>query len=74
MHEKSVSDRDPNQKFPSFDCHCRRLRTIATRVTKLYDDSLSPAGLTGPQFAMMMHIKWLKPSSVTDLASAMGLD
>lgn len=38
-------------------CTCRRLRRTARRASELYDACLAPAGLTGAQFSLLVHIR-----------------
>lgn len=55
-------------------CLCTRLRRTARGVTKRYDDALAGAGLTTAQFSLLRHLERLESPSITDLATAMGLE
>lgn len=60
-------------KKPS-PCTCINLRRASQAITKIYDEKLSPSGLTVTQFSLLKNIKKLSPISVSDLALAIRLD
>ncbi|WP_313517867.1 MarR family winged helix-turn-helix transcriptional regulator [Pseudomonas sp.] len=55
-------------------CLCTQLRRTARGVTRRYDDALAGAGLTTAQFSLLRHLQRLDSPSITDLATAMGLE
>lgn len=60
-------------KKPS-PCTCLNLRRASLAITKIYDQKLSPSGLTNSQFSLLKHVKHLGPVSVSDLALEIRLD
>ena len=55
-------------------CACLRLRKVTRRVTQLYDQALAPAGLTGPQFSVLAHLRGADDVSIGELAERMVMD
>lgn len=55
-------------------CYCNALRRATRTVTSVYDQALSPAALTLPQFAVLRQIKRAGSVSVTRLAEVAGLE
>lgn len=58
----------------SEECYCKKIRHIASQVTRIYDQYLREAGLTSQQFSALECIRGLGPASVTELSREMGLD
>lgn len=56
------------------DCYCTLLRTVARRMTAIYDEALAPVGINLAQFSLMRKISRLDHSSLTALAASAGLD
>lgn len=63
-----------NCNIKSHPCHCINLRRASSTITSFYDEKLKSCGLTVNQFSLMRHLKFLRDSSVSDLALEMGLD
>jgi len=55
-------------------CHCLSARKRARRITRLYDEKLTPYGLTIGQFGIMIAIASRGHISVQELADALDLD
>jgi len=58
-------------------CTCFKVRSLARRVTQLYDDTLAPSGLRITQFSLLVQARRLgadHPPTVTELAAAMFTD
>lgn len=55
-------------------CLCIDLRSAAQRLTQLYDQAMSPSGISVNQFSLMHQILTLESPTMKDLASASGLD
>lgn len=60
-------------KKPSV-CNCLNLRRASTAITKIYDEKLTPSGLSVSQYSLLRHILLLGPVSVSDLAVKIKLD
>ncbi len=58
----------------TLECACLNLRAATRRVTRRYDETLAPSGLSISQFSMMSFIS-AKPSwGVGELAERLDLD
>jgi DNA-binding MarR family transcriptional regulator len=55
-------------------CHCLSARKRARQITRIYDEKLSPYGLTIGQFGIMTMIASRGEVSVQELANALDLD
>ena len=58
-------------------CTCFKLRSLARRVTQLYDQALAPAGLTVTQFSVIGHARrrdGAAAPTVSELAQALAAD
>lgn len=55
-------------------CASANLRRAARLVTQLYEESLRPAGITGPQFTLLQALKLAPGSSQKWLAELLGTD
>jgi DNA-binding MarR family transcriptional regulator len=55
-------------------CNCLNLRRASQAITEVYDEFLVPSGLKISQFALLKHIKYLGPVSVSKLALEIRLD
>jgi DNA-binding MarR family transcriptional regulator len=64
----------PNPKEVPSPCHCLNLRRAAQSVTALYEASLRDSHLSLAQFTILRYLHRLGPASVSELATAMGLD
>ena len=53
-------------------CNCYILRTISTKITKIYDKALLESGLKITQYAIMKYISILKNSNLNKLSCSMG--
>ena len=62
---------------PAVGCTCFKLRSLARRVTQLYDRVLAPSGLKVTQYSLMAHARRREgatPPTVTELASRLFTD
>ena len=58
-------------------CSCFKLRSLARRVTQLYDHTLAPAGLKVTQYSLLAHVQRRAPRAaptVSELALALFTD
>ena len=53
-------------------CNCYMVRTISTKITKIYDKALLESGLKITQYAIMKCIFILKNSNLNELSCSMG--
>ena len=51
-----------------------RARTVARKVTRLYDEALRPAGITVGQFTTLIGISLANPKSISGFAERLGMD
>jgi DNA-binding MarR family transcriptional regulator len=66
--KRTMSDVEPEL------CNCGALRQAARRVTKLYDDALSPIGLGVNQFSILARLSLVGPSTIQNLARLLVMD
>ncbi|OLN24459.1 Transcriptional regulator, MarR family [Desulfovibrio sp. DV] len=66
MHTSSAPATSP--------CHCANLRRATRAVTRFYDATLAPSGLTVTQYSLLRHLAALAPATAGALGEAMGLD
>lgn len=58
-------------------CTCFKLRSLARRVTQIYDQTLAPAGLTVTQYSLLAHVRRRAPlaaPTVSELAQSLVTD
>ena len=55
-------------------CICIDVRTVANRLTQLYDNAMAPSGMTVTQFSQLNAIQQLGSPTVNELSEAIGLD
>jgi DNA-binding MarR family transcriptional regulator len=55
-------------------CNCAALRQAARRVTRLYDEALTPVGIGLNQFSILSRIARIGPRSVQQLAQTLVMD
>jgi DNA-binding MarR family transcriptional regulator len=55
-------------------CYCIDLRKAARRVSLIYDEALSPAGINLAQFGLLRSIEHRAPVSLTELGRLTELD
>jgi DNA-binding MarR family transcriptional regulator len=55
-------------------CLCTTFRTLARKATAMYDEHLSRAGLTLPQYSLLSRLDGLGTCSLSELADATELD
>ena len=56
------------------DCYCANVRHSAQCLTTLYDEALTPLGLTVSQFYLLTRLAILKKANITQWADAAGLE
>ncbi len=61
-------------KVVPLPCACASLRRAARLVSQLYDDSIRPTGMTGPQFTLLQALKLAPGISQKQLAEILGMD
>lgn len=55
-------------------CYCINIRRAANAITFFYDNALESTGLTVNQFSLLKNLKHLGTSSISSLASYVGLE
>ena len=55
-------------------CAAMRSRTVARKITRLYDDALRPIGITLGQFTTLIGIRIAKPKSISGFAEKLGME
>lgn len=55
-------------------CACLNLRAATRRVTRRYDETLAPAGLTGSQYSMLTFLAAKASWGVAELAGRLDMD
>ena len=55
-------------------CTAMRARTVARKVTRLYDDALRPTGITVGQFTTLIGVSLANPKSISWFAERLGMD
>lgn len=55
-------------------CYCTNLRQSANAISDFYDARLREAGLTAPQYRLLINLKRLGGANITHWAEAVGLD
>jgi len=55
-------------------CACFHLRKTARVVTQIYDESLSPAGLSSGQFVLLLAVRLLGAPTLQQLAATVWVD
>ncbi len=60
-------------KSPS-PCVCMNLRRAARTVTRFYDETLKPSGLTVAQLALLRHIQMAEKTTISELAKLIRID
>lgn len=56
------------------ECYCTLARRSARALTEFYDTALAPSGLRITQYSLLRAIERLEQPSLTQVASATGLD
>ena len=55
-------------------CAAMRSRTVARKITRLYDEALRPVGITLGQFTTLIGISIAKPKSISWFADKLGME
>ncbi|HWA07847.1 MAG TPA: MarR family winged helix-turn-helix transcriptional regulator [Opitutaceae bacterium] len=55
-------------------CACFNLRRVSRAVTQVYDDALTPLGLSSGQFMLLLTVRLLGETSLLQLADAVWTD
>lgn len=55
-------------------CMCIDFRTVANRLTRLYDSAMAPSGMTVTQFSQLNAIQTLDGPTLNELAEEIALD
>lgn len=58
----------------SFGCTCYRLRQVARLVSRAYDASLAPSGMSIGQFGMLETVKAMQGESISRVAHVLQMD
>lgn len=56
------------------ECHCLAARRMARELTRLYEGRLRPHGLRATQFSVLAALSQKGPSTISELADALGLE
>jgi len=76
--ERKVRDRnallDKEILNPADGCTCFRVRRLARRVTKIYEESLAPTGLSVTQYTILSMLRHVGPMSMSELSHRLGMD
>jgi len=59
---------------PAEGCTCFRVRRLARRVTKIYEESLAPTGLSATQYTILSMLRHVGPMSMSELSHRLGMD
>lgn len=59
---------------PTRACRCLAARRYARAVTRLFERRLRPHGLRATQFSVLAALALKGPTSITELAAALGLE
>lgn len=59
---------------PADGCTCFRVRRLARRVTKIYEESLAPTGLSVTQYTILSMLRHVGPMSMSELSHRLGMD
>jgi DNA-binding MarR family transcriptional regulator len=70
----SSAPRSPHRISQVPHCACFNLRKATRAVTQYYDDVLGPSGLRITQFSLLVVIRLLGTTSITQLAEAAVMD
>ena len=71
---KAVAVDDLEARAVGSACLCLSVRKAARRMARLYDDALSPVGLTNGQFALLTMLSARSDWTMQALAEALGTD
>jgi DNA-binding MarR family transcriptional regulator len=55
-------------------CAAMRSRTVARKITRLYDEALRPVGITLGQFTTLIGISIARPKSISGFAEKLGME
>jgi DNA-binding MarR family transcriptional regulator len=59
---------------PADGCTCFRVRRLARRVTKIYEESLAPTGLSVTQYTILSMLRHVGAMSMSELSHRLGTD
>jgi DNA-binding MarR family transcriptional regulator len=59
---------------PADGCTCFRVRRLARRVTKIYEEALAPTGLSVTQYTILSMLRHVGPMSMSELSHRLGMD
>ncbi len=59
---------------PAEGCTCFRVRRLARRVTKIYEESLAPTGLSVTQYTILSMLRHVGAMSMSELSHRLGMD
>lgn len=80
MHKTEQSIREHNAILdkevlnPADGCTCFRVRRLARRVTKIYEEALAPTGLSVTQYTILSMLRHVGPMSMSELSHRLGMD
>ncbi len=55
-------------------CACRKMRETSRKITRMYDESLRPAGIKATQFTMLAVVTRNDEATLTELAETLGME
>ena len=55
-------------------CACQKMREASRKITRMYDESLRPAGIKATQFTMLAVVARKNEATLTELAETLGME
>ena len=55
-------------------CACRKMRVASRKITRMYDESLRPAGIKATQFNVLTVVALKDEATLTELAETLGME
>ncbi len=78
IHQKNKrefkADMKKKQKSNPTPCFCLKVRRLTASVTKYYDQTLAPCGVTVSQYSVLLNISRAEHCSIRELADMAELD
>ena len=55
-------------------CACQKMRKASRKITRMYDESLRPAGIKATQFNVLTVVALKDEATLTELAETLGME
>lgn len=55
-------------------CACQKMREASRKITRMYDESLRPAGIKATQFNVLTVVALKDEATLTELAETLGME